>query len=439
MLEFKYIQYMSAFEVLLPAMGEGIEDATITRWLVSEGQSVEVDQSLVEVATDKVDSEIPSPVKGVIAKILFKEGDAPRVGQVILTIEIEGTKKDDKKSTKSTPVEVERIVEKPIEPVAKEVIIEDNSSYMPFISPLVRKIAKDEGIQPNDLKAIKGTGLNDRITKDDILAFIDSREKKIETVIHSKIEPQAKPVVSLPQQEGVMFEVIKMDRMRKLIAEHMVMSKHTSAHVTSFIEVDATNLVILRERIKEQFLKREGEKITITPFFIEAAIHGIKQNLLINSSVDGENIIVKKNINIGMATSLPSGNLIVPVIKDADRLNLTGLTKSLNDIAKRARENQLKPDEIQGGTFTITNLGMFDTLTGTPIINQPQVAILAIGAITKRPVVIETPGGDTIGIRQMVMLSLSYDHRVVDGALAGQYLKTVRDYIQKIDPNLERF
>lgn len=432
---------MSAFEVLLPAMGEGIVDATITRWLVSEGQSVEVDQSLVEVATDKVDSEIPSPAKGIISKILFKEGDAPHVGQVIVLIETEGSKTDDLKPVKNEVVEVIKVDEKPIEPVKENIILDEdkNGSYMPFISPLVRKIAKDEGIQPDDFKNIKGSGLNNRITKDDILAYLSSKEKRIEAVVHSKLEPTAQVTNIGPQQDGVMYEVVKMDRMRRLIAEHMVMSKQTSPHVTSFIEVDVTNLMLLRERIKDQYLKKENEKLTLTPFFIEAAIYGVKQHLIINSSVDGDNIIVKKNINIGIATSLPSGNLIVPVIKNADRLNLTGLSKSLNDIAKRARENQLKPDEIQGGTFTITNLGMFETLTGTPIINQPQVAILAIGAIVKRPVVIETPVGDTIGIRQMTMLSLSYDHRVVDGALAGQYLKTVRDYIQRIDPKLDRF
>ncbi len=429
---------MSAFEVLLPAMGEGIVDATITRWLVSEGQSVEIDQSLVEVATDKVDSEVPSPVKGTIVKLLYKEGDVPKVGQVLLTIETIDGKKSEKEPIKPVHIETSKIEEKTIKPVKEVISNDDTTSYIPFISPLVRKIAKDEGIQPDDLRNIKGTGLNDRITKDDILDYIASKEKKIESIVHSKVENSVKSVSSELAQDGVMYEVVKMDRMRKLIAEHMVMSKQTSPHVTSFIEVDVSNLIALRERIKEQHLKREGEKLTITPFFIEAAIHGIKQNLTINSSVEGDNIIIKKNINIGIATSLPNGNLIVPVIKNADRLNLSGLSKSLNDIAKRARENQLKPDEIQGGTFTITNLGMFETLTGTPIINQPQVAILAIGAAVKRPVVIETPGGDTIGIRQMVMLSLSYDHRVVDGALAGQYLKAVRDYIHRIDPNLDR-
>ncbi len=424
---------MSAFEVLLPAMGEGIVDATITRWLVSEGQSVEVDQSLVEVATDKVDSEIPSPISGVVVKLLFKEGDVPKVGQVILTIQTADAGKEKKEPPKAEGKETPKVEIEIKKPVIEELPEEDNISFAPFISPLVRKIATDEGISSADLKGISGTGLNNRITKDDILAFIAKRDKNFQAIAQPKEEIVTSSKPSAIQNDGVMFEVIKMDRMRRLIAEHMVMSKQTSPHVTSFIEVDVTNLVSLREKLKDKFLKNEGEKLTITPFFIEAAIQGLKQYRIVNSSVEGENIIVKKNINFGIATSLPNGNLIVPVIKNAERLNLTGITKSLNDLAKRARENQLKPEEIQGGTFTITNLGMFETLTGTPIINQPQVAILAVGAIVKRPVVIETPSGDTIGIRQMAMLSLSYDHRVVDGALAGQYLKFVRDYIQKIN------
>ncbi len=430
---------MSAFEVLLPAMGEGIVDATITRWLVSEGQNVDVDQSLVEVATDKVDSEIPSPVSGIVGKLLFKEGDVPKVGQVILTIQTAEAVKEKKEQPKTEIKELPKVEIEIKKPVTEEITEEDNNSFAPFISPLVRKIAKDEGISSADLKGITGTGLNSRITKDDILAFIAKRDKNFQTITQPKEEIVSSSKTPTVQNDGVMFEVIKMDRMRRLIAEHMVMSKQTSPHVTSFIEVDVTNLVTLREKLKDKFLKNEGEKLTITPFFIEAAIQGLKQYRIVNSSVEGENIIVKKNINFGIATTLPNGNLIVPVIKNAERLNLTGITKSLNDLAKRARENQLKPEEIQGGTFTITNLGMFETLTGTPIINQPQVAILAVGAIVKRPVVIETPSGDTIGIRQMAMLSLSYDHRVVDGALAGQYLKFVRDYIQKLNPETSIF
>lgn len=428
---------MSAFEIILPAMGEGIVDATITRWLVSEGQKIEVDQSLVEVATDKVDSEIPSPVKGVVSKILFKEGDVPRVGQTIAIVETGEINKEETVSPKQEKKVHENVIEKKEESVIPENKKDNADSYVPFISPLVKKIAKDEGIQSDDLKKIKGTGLNNRITKNDIIDFLSSSEKKIETVTNTNSNAQIQQSEISSSSNGLMHEVIKMDRMRKLIAEHMVMSKQTSPHVTSFIEVDVTNLVLLREKIKDQFFKREGEKLTLTPFFIEAAVNAIKQHPIINSSVDGDNIIIKKNINIGIAASLPNGNLIVPVIKNADKLNLSGLSKSLNDLAKRARENQLKPDEIQGGTFTITNLGMFETMTGTPIINQPQVAILAVGAIQKRPVVIESPIGDSIGIRQMAILSLSYDHRVIDGALSGRFLKTVRDLIQKIDPETE--
>ncbi len=423
---------MSTIEVLVPAMGEGIVDATITRWLVSEGQNVEVDQSLVEIATDKVDSEIPSPVKGVVKRLLFKAGEVPRVGQVILIIEVADSKRDDSVISKPLKVDGVKDLVKANE-TPENTKEEERSLSIPFISPLVRKIAKDEGVQPDEIKSIKGTGLNNRITKDDILEYISLKEKKFESIKHlAKDVDIPKPTLQ-SQSDGVMYEVIKMDRMRKLIAEHMVISKQTSPHVTSFMEVDVTNLVMLRDRSKDQFFKNEGDKLTVTPFFIEAAVYGIKQHPFINSSVDGDNLIVKKNINIGMATSLPNGNLIVPVIKNADRLNITGLAKSLNDLAKRARENQLKPDEIQGGTFTITNLGMFGTLAGTPIINQPQVAILAIGAIVKRPVVIESPIGDSIGIRHMSMLSLSYDHRVIDGALAGVYLKTVKEFIQNIE------
>jgi len=427
---------MSAFEIILPAMGEGIVDATITRWLVSEGQKIEVDQSLVEVATDKVDSEIPSPVKGVVSKILFKEGDVPRVGQTIAIVETGEINKEETVSPKQEKKVHENVIEKKEESIIPENKKDNADSYVPFISPLVKKIAKDEGIQSDDLKKIKGTGLNNRVTKNDILDFLSSRDKKIELVINTKTQNELMSAEDV-KPDGVMYEVIKMDRMRRLIAEHMVMSKQTSPHVTSFIEVDVTNLVLLREKIKDQFFKREGEKLTLTPFFIEAAVNAIKKHPIINSSVDGDNIIIKKSINIGIAASLPNGNLIVPVIKNGDKLSLSGLSKSLNDLAKRARENQLKPDEIQGGTFTITNLGMFETLTGTPIINQPQVAILSVGTIQKRPVVIESPSGDSIGIRQMAILSLSYDHRVIDGALSGRFLKTVRDLIQKINPDTE--
>lgn len=425
---------MKTIEILLPAMGEGITDATITRWMVAEGDMIDEDQPIVEIATDKVDSEIPSPVKGRIAKLLFQAGDVPKVGQALALVEVEGVEENNNKPEIETPVKKESkiVVEKKGEPVQEKT---ETNSYAPFTSPLVRSIAKQENISAEDLSMIKGSGLNNRITKDDLLEYLEIRSKKVNNITFTQTTIEPEKLVPEPT-DGTMFEVIKMDRMRKLISDHMIKSKQTSAHVSSFIEVDVTNLVFAREKLKNSFQNKEGEKLTFTPFFIEAAVSAIKQHMLINSSVEDDKIIVKKAINIGIATTLPTGNLIVPVIRFADRLNLTGITKSLNDLARRARGNQLKPDEIQGGTFTITNLGMFDTLTGTPIINQPQVAILAIGAIKKRPVVIETPSGDTIGIRQMAILSLSYDHRIIDGSLAGAFLKTLRDRIQAIDPNM---
>lgn len=414
---------MKTLEILLPAMGEGIIDATITRWLVNIGDLVDEDQSLVEIATDKVDSEVPSPAKGKVKELLFKEGEMPKVGQTIALLEVEGIE--------SSPIETQKkgsdanlAAQKQLSP-ANEIkkVDEETGIQLPPLSPLVRSIVKQEGISNAELTQVSGTGLHGRITRDDILTYIDKRSR-----IFEKPKAQTIPEVSAPS--GAIVEVVHMDRMRKLIADHMVMSKQTSAHVTSFIEADVTNLVNWRNREKDAFQKREGQKLTLTPLFVEATVKAIKHYPMINSSVESDKILVKKNINIGLAAALPNGNLIVPVIKDADKLSLVGLSAKVNDLAQRSRENKLQPDEIQGGTFTITNLGMFETLTGTPIINQPQVAILAIGAIVKRVVVIETEQGDTIGIRQMVMLSLSYDHRVVDGALGGMFLKEVRDNLQ---------
>lgn len=424
---------MNTINIALPPMGEGITDATITRWLVSIGDPVEEDQSLVEVATDKVDSEIPSPAKGKIIEILFKEGETPRIGQVLARIETEGVK--NKNSTQEgTIVPADKLTPETKSNIGKEENLSDDN-YTPFISPLVRSIARQEGIERDELKKIIGSGLNNRITRSDIMDYLEQREKKTLETTRSHFHNMNFESGGIQPTDGVMFEVIKMDRMRKLIAEHMVRSKQTSPHVTSYIEVDVSNLVQYRENIKDSFQKNQGEKLTFTPLFIEAVVKALKQHPFVNSSVDGDNLIVKKTINIGIATNLPSGNLIVPVIKNAGDLNLSGIAKSLNDLARRARENQLKPDEIQGGTFTITNLGMFGTLTGSPIINQPQVAILSIGSITKRPVVIESPDGDSIGIRKISILSLSYDHRIVDGALAGAFLQTIKQNIQSINPN----
>lgn len=416
---------MGKLEIALPAMGEGIIEATITKWLVAIGDEVTEDQSLVEVATDKVDSEIPSPATGRVKELLFNEGDVPQVGQIIAVLEVDGEGEVNvEQEPKPEPVqEVEQPKAKESEK-EQEHIEEPEPDVLPQTSPLVRTIAKREGISAEELKSVKGTGLSGRITRDDIIAYIDKRSAIIE-------KPKAQSQQASTPSAGHSVEVIQMDRMRKLIADHMVMSKQTSAHVTSFIEADVTNLVNWRNSEKEAFLKREGQKLTLTPLFVEAAIKALKDYPLVNSSVDGDKILMKRDINVGLAAALPNGNLIVPVIKNADKLNLSGLAERVNDLAARSRSNKLQPDEIQGGTFTITNLGMFETLTGTPIINQPQVAILAIGAITKRVVVLETEHGDTMAIRQMAMLSLSYDHRVIDGALGGMFLKAVRDYIQE--------
>lgn len=416
---------MSTVEIVLPAMGEGIIEATITRWLVGVGEYVTEDQSLVEIATDKVDSEIPSPVAGKVKEFLFKEGETPQVGQVIAIIEAQDESAIENKSPKAVQADVPFAQRFTVDNTkSEETIPEDiEPAGFPSLSPLVRSIVKKEGISPSELDHVQGTGLNGRITRDDILSYITRRGKVVEK---PKTPEKAQPFADA----GARVEVVHMDRMRKLIADHMVMSKQTSAHVTSFIEADVTNLVNWRNAEKVAFEKREGHKLTLTPLFVEATAKALKEFPVLNSSVEGDKILLKRDINIGLAAALPNGNLIVPVIKNADKLNLVGLAEKVNDLALRARNNKLQPDEIQGGTFTITNLGMFDTLTGTPIINQPQVAILAIGAITKRVVVVESTMGDSLAIRQMTMLSLSYDHRVVDGALGGMFLKAVRDYLQ---------
>jgi 2-oxoglutarate dehydrogenase E2 component (dihydrolipoamide succinyltransferase) len=420
---------MKTIDIVLPSMGEGIVDATITRWLVAVGEIVKEDQSVAEVATDKVDSEIPAPSAGKVKELLFKEGDVPKVGQIIAIIEVEGEIKTSVSKSQKAEKEIPPTQQPTFNTISTDSKKQNHESNVdqvkiPPLSPLVRTIVKQEGISVSELLQIKGTGLQGRITRDDILEYVDKRSRISE-------RPKEQSADSFNNTHGAMVEVVQMDRMRKLIAEHMVMSKHTSAHVTSFIEADVTNLANWRNANKDTFQKREGQKLTLTPLFIEATVKALKKFPLINSSVDGDKILIKKNINIGIAAALPNGNLIVPVIKNADNLSLVGLSASVNDLAQRARENKLQPHEIQGGTFTITNLGTFETLTGTPIINQPQVAILAIGSIAKRVVVIESDGGDSIGIRQITMLSLSYDHRVVDGALAGMFLKAVRDNLQE--------
>ena len=439
-------------EVILPKMGESVAEATITTWLKQVGDTVEAEEAIVEIATDKVDSEVPAPADGVILEILVPEGEVAAVGQAIAIIGSEG---DAPASTNEAPAtkedapaevaEVEATVNEAIAAVSSENI--DFSGSDRFYSPLVKSIAKEEGIALNELESIQGSGQGGRVTKKDILAYVDDRKNGKAT---STTPPAtAKPAQPAPKAAKAAapstpaasisgdVEVIEMDRMRKMISEHMVRSKHTSPHVTSFVEADVTNIVNWRNKVKKDFEKREGEKITFTPIFIEAIAKAIKDFPMINVSVEGDTIIRKKNINVGMAAALPSGNLIVPVIKNADQFNLVGLTKQVNDLANRARNNQLKPDEIQDGTYTVTNVGTFGSIMGTPIINQPQVGILALGAIRKVPAVIETPEGDFIGIRFKMFLSHSYDHRVVNGALGGQFVKAVKDYLEAWDSNRE--
>jgi 2-oxoglutarate dehydrogenase E2 component (dihydrolipoamide succinyltransferase) len=430
---------MANIELLMPKMGESVNEATIIKWLKNEGDTIAMDEPVLEIATDKVDSEIPSTAEGVLIKKLFKDGDVVQVGKAVAIIGAAGEVKvsapvvSAKAEEKKAPVTVEKT-----HAVSSVTSSPKSNGQGKFFSPLVKNIAKKEGITTEELEAIVGTGAEGRVTKNDILAYIPTKGKKSavsSSIVSETVSTAMQTIKAPPVTASQGDEIIEMDRMRKLIAEHMVMSKHVSPHVTSFVEADVTNLVRWRDRIKKDFEKREGEKITFTPIFIDAVCKAIKDFPMVNVSVDGTKIIVRNNINIGMAAALPSGNLIVPVIKNADRLNLLGLTKAVNDFAGRARINKLLPDEIQGGTYTISNVGTFGNIMGTPIINQPQVAILALGAIKKKPVVIETPDGDSIAIRHMMFLSHSYDHRVVDGALGGQFVRRVADYLEKFDIN----
>jgi 2-oxoglutarate dehydrogenase E2 component (dihydrolipoamide succinyltransferase) len=455
---------MARIELILPRMGESIMEATILHWSKKVGESVVQDETIVEIATDKVDSEIPSPVDGVLVEILYPANSTVAIGKAIAIIDTDQDTTSDIESTPAVVVEapataVENISSPPKEPTladtelkteetlaqienAAQLIIKrpmvaastPSTQTEKYYSPLVRNIARTEGVSKEELDSIAGSGPEGRVTKEDILSYTtQKREFGIPKKHATTAEPQT--VIGTPQAPSTGtpptgVEVIEMDRMRKLIAEHMVMSRKTSPHVTSFVEVDVTNIVLWRNKYKDAFLKKYNEKITYTPIFIEACARAIKDFPMINVSVDGTSIIVKKNINIGMAAALPSGNLIVPVIKNADFLNLPGLTSAVNDLANRARNNALKPAEIQEGTFTITNIGNYGNIMGTPIINQPQVAIMAVGSIVKRPAVIETPQGDVIGIRHMMFISLSYDHRVVDGHLGASFLKRVADYLE---------
>jgi len=422
---------MAQVKIEVPAMGEGITEASITKLLKNVGDHVEIDDAIIEIATDKVDSEIVATHEGKIEKFLFNEGDVAQVGDVVVILSVEGDDSfneidEEVITTQNAKEKKETLIEKKeTVTLAKQsdILFTSKTPNGKILSPLVRSIAKKENLSAEDLDNIVGTGVSSRITKEDVLKHLQKGGGKVDTI----------PKTTKSANKGNNFELVEMDRMRKLIADHMIESKKTSAHVTSFVEVDVTPIVNWRNKVKNKFLSKYNEKITFTPIFIEAIVQTIKEFPMINVSVDGNTIIVKKDINIGMATALPSGNLIVPVIKSSSTLSLLGITQKVNDLAARARTNKLKPDEIQGGTFTITNVGTFGNITGTPIINQPEVAILAIGAIKKKPAVIETKQGDSIGIRHLMILSMSYDHRVVDGALGGMFIKRVADLLEEFD------
>lgn len=443
---------MMEYDLIMPKMGESITEATVLKWLIGVGDKVELDQPLLEIATDKVDSEIPSPVAGTITKILFSENDVVPIGMVIATINgaedqsypsHETIENDDFSNVgaESDPVqdEIPYIPVPNLTSLSEYPPMESNSDRDKFYSPLVRTIAKEENISKHELDRIEGSGLEGRVTKSDVIQYLNAKRVSTDPLpTDEKIIE--KPVLQPSSVESpVTFqgdhEIMEMDRMRRLIADHMVMSKQVAPHVTSFVEVDVTEIVNWRNRNKASFQEKYNQNLTFTPVFIDAVVKAIKEYPLINSSVNGYQIIKKKDINIGMATALPSGNLIVPVIKNAERINLQGLALAVNDFARRARENQLKPDEVSGGTFTVTNVGSFGSLMGTPIINQPQVAILAVGTIRKKPMVLETMQGDVIAIRHCMFLSLSYDHRVIDGFMGGSFLKKISDLLETFDPN----
>ena len=427
---------MAKIELLLPKMGESVAEATVTTWLKNQGDYVELEECVLEIATDKVDSEIPSTHEGILVKKLCKEGDIIKVGEPFAIIETEDdiskpvVSIETKDDVYSAETSVEQIETEKVKLTSK-VNLPKTSDSDRFYSPLVRSIALKENISLKSLDEIVGTGRNGRVTKSDIITYIKNPSENTDTQVLPAPIQSVKPVNSISGTS----EIIEMDRMRKLIANHMVKSKQIAPHVTSMVEVDVTNMVLWRNKIKNRFQDKEGFKITFTPLFIEAVAKAIKEYPLINVSVEGDKIIVKKDINIGMAVALPSGNLIVPVVKNADQLNLIGVSKYATDLAYKARDNKLKPDDIQGGTFTITNVGTFGNVMGTPIINQPEVAILSVGIIKKKPAVIETPQGDAIAIRHMMYISMSYDHRVVDGMLGGSFLRKVGDYLENFDIN----
>ena len=445
---------MAKFELKLPKMGESVAEATLTNWLKQVGDTIEADEAVLEIATDKVDSEVPSEVDGVLVEQLFQVDDVIQVGQTVAIIETEAEVENDTAAPATQPQAAAEAVAQPevvqevsqrVEAAAEQVHQTVTSTAGRFYSPLVRNIATTEGISQEELDGIPGTGKDNRVTKQDMLNYLDNRGAATPVPATSQATSEPAPVAAPAptKTESVAVsvngedEIIEMSRMGKLIAHHMIDSISTSAHVQSFVECDVTNIWNWRNKIKKAYQDREGEKLTFTPIFLEAVARALKEYPLMNISVDGDRIIKKKQINLGMAAALPDGNLIVPVIKNADQLNLVGMSKAVNDLANRARNNQLKPDEIQEGTYTVTNVGTFGSVMGTPIINQPQVGILALGAIRKVPAVIETPDGDFIGIRYKMFLSHSYDHRVVNGALGGQFVKAVADYLEAWDMDRE--
>ena len=433
---------MPTVQLIMPKLGESIIEATILSWNKQVGDMVEMDEAVLEIATDKVDSEVPSEVAGKITKLLFNEGDVVPVGTAVAIIETESIDNTSETPIVSEPVETAaQAVEETVQVAQAQI----NSAPLGasagsrFYSPLVMSMAKEEDISMQELERIPGSGKDGRVTKQDMQSFIQNRGVSIETV-PSQAQGIATPPVKVEEKTAGKthtgnIEIVAMDRMRKMIAKHMVNSVQTSPHVTTFVEADVTNIVNWRNKVKNDFQEREGEKITFTPIFIEAVAQALKEFPYVNCSLDGENIILKKDINIGMAAALPSGNLIVPVIKNCDQLNLVGITKKVNDLANRARQNKLKPDETTGGTYTLTNVGSFGNVMGTPIINQPQVGILAVGSIQKKPVVLETEDGDVIAIRHMMFLSHSYDHRIVDGAMGGRFVKRVAELLEGFDAN----
>lgn len=432
---------MALFEIVMPKMGESIQEATITKWFIKPGDTVEEDDTLLEIATDKVDSEVPSPVDGVVKEVKFKVDDVVPVGEIIAIIDMDGeggaTEEEAPDKDEETKVEAP-VKEENKEETASSDELSARDDEGRFYSPVVRNMAKQHGISKSDLDSISGSGLNGRVTKEDVQAFIDGGSKAAAPAAAKPAAPTSAPAAPAkpsapPVQSADGDEIVEMGRMRKIIADHMVMSKSVSPHVTSVVEADVTKLVNWRNKTKGDFEKKYGTKLTFTPMFTEAVAKALRDYPMVNVSVDGSRIIKRKHINVGMAVALPDDNLIVPVIKDADTKNLAGLASDISNLAVKARSNKLDPSDIQGGTFTITNFGSFKGLIGTPIINQPQVAILATGAIQKVPAVIETPDGDMIAIRQKMFLSLSYDHRVVDGMLGGNFLKRIADYLEEFD------